>query len=48
MGTSVVGGNRARAAKPFWEKNAFWFVALPTSLVAFVFLLGMVSEAFGR
>jgi len=47
MRTSLSGANRARAHKPFWEKNAFWFVALPTSLVAFVFFLGMISSAIG-
>ena len=48
MSTSSSGGNRKYAVKPFWEKNAFWFVGLPTTLVAFVFLLGMVSNAIGQ
>ena len=37
-----------RAAKPFWKSDAFWIVLLPTSLVAAVFLLGMITKALGQ
>jgi hypothetical protein len=33
--------------KAFWKNNAFWVVVMPTSLVAFVFLMGMISAALG-
>jgi hypothetical protein len=36
-----------RALKPFWKNDAFWIVMMPTSLVAVVFLLGMISNALG-
>ena len=29
--------------KAFWKNDAFWFVALPTSLVAALFLLAMLA-----
>ena len=47
MGTFAGNGRRKRAMKPFWETNAFWFVGLPTSLIAVVFLLGMIAQALG-
>jgi hypothetical protein len=34
--------------KPFWKTNAFWFVGMPTSLVAVVFLLALIAQALGR
>ncbi|MGB3427252.1 MAG: hypothetical protein WBA53_03665 [Burkholderiaceae bacterium] len=37
----------SRALKPFWKNDAFWIVMVPTSLVAVVFLLGMISNALG-
>jgi len=40
-------GKRAPATKPVWKTNAFWFVGLPTSLVAFVFVLAMIAQALG-
>lgn len=48
MRTTANLGKRARAMKPFWETNAFWFVVMPTSLVAVVFLLGMIANALGQ
>jgi hypothetical protein len=48
MSTFTGSRQRSRAMKPFWETNAFWFVGMPTSLVAVVFLLGMIAEALGR
>ena len=48
MSTYAGNRRRTRAEKPFWETNAFWFVGMPTSLVAVVFLLGMIAEALGR
>ena len=48
MSTFAGSSGRTRATKPFWETNAFWFVAMPTSLVALVFLLGMIVQAFGQ
>ena len=38
---------RART-RAFWKDDAFWFVALPTSLVAVVFLLAMLARALGQ
>lgn len=38
----------SRAIKPFWKNDAFWIVLMPTSLVAMVFMLGMVTEALGH
>ena len=46
--STFAGRNRAPAMKPFWRNNAFWIVVLPTSLVALVFLLGMITKAFGQ
>jgi hypothetical protein len=47
--SSYADRNRARAIiRPFWKNNAFWIVVMPTSLVAAVFLLGMITEAFGQ
>jgi len=40
-------GKRAHAIKPVWKTDAFWFVGLPTSLVAFVFVLAMIAQALG-
>jgi hypothetical protein len=48
MSTLAGSGSRARARKPFWQTNAFWFVGMPTTLVGFVFLLGIIAEALGR
>lgn len=48
MSTFADSGRRTRAMKRFWETNAFWFVGMPTSLVALVFLLGMIAQAFGQ
>ena len=48
MSTLAGSGRRTRAMKPFWETNAFWFVGMPTSLVALVFLLGMIAQALGQ
>ncbi len=48
MSTFAGNGRRNRAMKPFWEKNSFWFVGMPTSLVALVFLLGMIAELLGQ
>ncbi len=33
--------------KAFWKNNAFWLVVMPTSLVGFVFVLGMIAQALG-
>lgn len=38
----------SRTIKPFWKNDAFWIVLMPTSLVAMVFMLGMVTEALGH
>jgi hypothetical protein len=48
MSTFAVGGRRLRGTGPFWKSDAFWFVGMPTSLVALVFLLGMIAEAGGK
>lgn len=48
MSMPASSGKRARAMKPFWETNAFWFVVMPTSLVAIVFLFGMIAKALGE
>ena len=48
MSTFAGNGRRTRGMKPFWETNAFWFVGMPTSLVALVFLLGMIAQAVGQ
>lgn len=37
-----VGRRRTSARKPFWKHDAFWFVGLPTGLVALVFLLAII------
>ncbi len=34
--------------KAFWKNNEFWMVVMPTSLVGFVFLLGMIAKALGQ
>jgi hypothetical protein len=34
--------------KAFWKKDAFWFVALPTGLVAALFLLAILTRALGQ
>jgi hypothetical protein len=34
--------------KPFWKTNAFWFVGMPTSLVAVAFLLAFAARALGQ
>jgi hypothetical protein len=33
--------------RPFWKRDAFWIVVLPTSLVALVFMLGFIASAAG-
>jgi len=33
--------------KPFWKADAFWFVGMPTFLVALVFLVAFIARAFG-
>lgn len=48
MSTSASSGRRAPVGKAFWRNNAFWFVVLPTSLVALVFVLGMITKAVGQ
>ena len=48
MSTFASTGKRAPTIKPFWKNNAFWFVVMPTSLVAVVFLLGMITKALGH
>ena len=45
MSTFAGSGRRAPAKKAFWRNNAFWFVVMPTSLVALVFVLGMITKA---
>jgi len=44
---STFTGKRTRAIKPVWKTDAFWFVGLPTSLVALVFLLALIAQALG-
>jgi hypothetical protein len=34
--------------KAFWKADAFWFVGLPTLLIAAVFLVAFLATAFGR
>ncbi len=48
MSTSARSGKRAPASKTFWRNNGFWFVVMPTGLVALVFLLGMITKAVGQ
>jgi hypothetical protein len=48
MSTSASSGKRAPTGKAFWRNNAFWFVVMPTSLVALVFVLGMITKAIGQ
>ena len=48
MSKSAGSAKRARAGKAFWRNNAFWFVVMPTSLVALVFVLGMITKAMGQ
>lgn len=33
--------------KIFWKRDGFWFVVMPTSLVALVFAFAMVARASG-
>lgn len=47
MSTLAGSGRRARARKPFWQTNAFWFVGMPTTLVGLVFMLGIIAQALG-
>ena len=47
MSTSEGSGKRAPAKRAFWKNNAFWIVLMPTSLVALVFILGMLTIAVG-
>jgi hypothetical protein len=46
--STFAGRSRAPAIKPFWRNNAFWIVVMPTSLVALVFLLAMITKVFGQ
>jgi hypothetical protein len=48
MSTFAGSGRRAPAGKAFWKNNAFWIVVMPTSLVAFVFVVGMITKAAGQ
>jgi len=48
MSTFAGSGKRASGNKAFWKNNAFWFVVMPTSLVALVFVLGMIVKAVGQ
>ena len=48
MSTFAGSGRHAPANKAFWRNNAFWFVVMPTSLVALVFVLGMITKAIGQ
>jgi hypothetical protein len=48
MGTFAGIGRRTSAIRPFWKNNAFWIVVMPTSLVAVVFLLAMITQALAQ
>jgi len=48
MSTFTGSGKRASGNKAFWKNNVFWFVVMPTSLVALVFVLGMITKAIGQ
>jgi hypothetical protein len=48
MSTFTGSGKRASGNRAFWKNNAFWFVVMPTSLVALVFVLGMIVKAVGQ
>ena len=48
MSTFAGSGRHAPAKKAFWRNNAFWVVVMPTSLVALVFVLGMITKAAGQ
>jgi hypothetical protein len=49
LGMSTFASRKySRATKPFWKDDAFWIVLMPTSLVAVVFLLGMIAKALGN
>jgi hypothetical protein len=47
MSTSASRGKRAPGTRAFWRNNAFWVVVMPTSLVALVFILAMITQAVG-
>ena len=47
MSTFAGSAKRAPVDKAFWKNNAFWIVLMPTSLVALVFILGMLTTAVG-
>jgi len=34
--------------KPFWKADAFWFVGMPTILIAVIFLGAFIATAFGH
>ena len=34
--------------KPFWKVDAFWFVGMPTMLVAAAFLVALLAKALGQ
>lgn len=33
--------------RPFWQKDAFWFVVMPSALVALVFALAWLMRWMG-
>ena len=45
MSTFASRLKRAPEGKAFWKNNAFWIVVMPTTLVALVFILGMITQA---
>jgi len=45
MSTFASRLKHAPAGKAFWKNNAFWIVVMPTTLVALVFILGMITQA---
>lgn len=47
MSTLERRAKRASAKKAFWRNNAFWIVVMPTSLVALVFIMAMITNAVG-
>jgi len=34
--------------RPFWKHDAFWFVGMPTALIAVVFLVALIARALGQ
>jgi hypothetical protein len=47
MNAFAAVGRRAPSTKPFWKRDAFWIVGMPTSLVGLVFLMAMIASAAG-